>query len=166
MVGRMFIRTVPLLILFVLVAPATATAGPYRDLCVSAPGSCDYTGPDAPAFDGLVCRDAAVGVTAKGSAPCPSGSTTYHLEYGELIDASSGTVAGYMPLDSACSVAGLCVAGPAPTGTASVAICCEFGTCVPISQVLCNGPSAAAYMCDNGVCNLDGTITCFEGEEF
>ena len=154
------------LILALACLPMTASASQYRDLCVSAPCACEYTGPDAPEFGGLVCRDATGLVTAKGSAPCPTGATTYTLSHGETVDLLTGEVAGYMPLGWACSHPGVCLAGAAPVASAAVAICCEWGACVPIVEVLCNGPDSIAYMCDDGVSNLDGTITCFEGEEF
>jgi hypothetical protein len=148
----------------ILTWPLDATAS--RPLCTSVPAACEYTGPDAPWFGGEVCWSRTTGVHAKGTGECPSGQWPYHLDYGEIVDPITSEVAGYVPLDWACSHQGLCEPGYAPPGEDSLAmvLCCDWGICTAFSADFdCDGPGSQLLYCYDGVCNDDGTITCFEG---
>lgn len=141
-------------------------AGPahaYRDLCLSVSAACEWSGPNVAVINADVCWSTATGVRAKGTAPCPPGSNPYHLKYGEVIDPTTGQIQAFAPLDDACAH-GICFDGPPPGNTEAQAICCEFGICVPLNEVLCNGTESVAYYCDEGVTNLDGTVDCYSGE--
>ncbi|NVB40304.1 hypothetical protein G6O69_37185 [Pseudenhygromyxa sp. WMMC2535] len=144
-----------------LLTPGSASAQ-YRDLCDSTQ-VCDYTGPNAPVLDADVCLDQTGQTRLKGSTPCPAGQVPFHVRYGELLDPVELLVVAYTPLENACSIPGLCDPGdyaPGETSTAQ-AICCFGNVCWP--GVDCGG---TLMWCDDGVCNEDGTITCFEGMEF
>lgn len=156
---------IPLSLLLVFFSPASADAE-YRDLCISVAGACEWSGPDAPKFDGDVCWDSTGLLTAKGTADCQSGSWPYFLAYGEVIDPLTGEVQAYAPLDDACTASSVCVEGPPPPGAQAEPICCEWGVCVPLDEVPCNSSTSVAYMCSDGVTNQDGSVTCFEGDEF
>jgi hypothetical protein len=148
----------------ILTWPLDATAS--RPLCSSVPAACEYTGPDAPKFDGEVCWSRSTGVHAKGTAPCPAGQWQYYLDYGQIVDPITNEVAGYIPLDWACSHPGLCTPGFAPPGSGpqEQVLCCEWGVCVPIADVMCNNDYSILVFCFDGVTNTDGTVECFEGE--
>jgi hypothetical protein len=148
----------------ILTWPVDATAS--RPLCASVPAACEYTGPDAPTFDGEVCWSRETGTHAKGTAPCPSGQWPYYLDYGEVVDPITNEVAGYIPLDWACSHQGLCTPGYAPPGSGpqEQVLCCEWGVCVPAILVPCNNDYSIMVMCFDGVTNMDGTVECFEGD--
>ncbi len=156
----------PTVTLLLAAAPTDALARQHPDLCSSVPAACAYTGPDAPLLDAEVCWSATGSLTLKGPQPCPSGSWAYHLEHGEVVDPLSGQLAGYVPLEWACSVPGICVDGPAPPGahSSSSAVCCEWGVCIPLNETLCDSITAQVLLCDDGVTNEDGTVTCFSGE--
>lgn len=139
-----------------------STAVAYTPLCSSAPSACEWTGPTAPTLDADVCYSRAAGVKLK-SGSCPSGTTAYHVDYGEVVNPTNGEVAAYIPLPDACATPGLCSEGD-PSGTEGQAICCEFGWCVDLGDVACNGPDDIAYYCDDGVSNIDGSVECFDGE--
>lgn len=154
-----------LLILVGAIAVANpANASDYRDLCSSARGACEYTGPDAPRLDIDVCLGAQGELTVK-TGDCSAGAYPYHLSFGEVIDASIGTVVAYEPLNLACDRPGVCIDDPPPPGASEFPICCEWGLCVPLGDVPCNSLNSFAYLCDSGVTNEDGTVTCFEGEQ-
>jgi hypothetical protein len=146
--------------LMLAAVPATASAE-YRYLCTSIPGSCQYTGPDAPKLTIDVCYIAEVGeARVKGASDCPTGSWPYEIAYGEIIDPLLGTVLPYAPLDDACE-AGHCVENVLHDAGQEYPMCCENGgPCWPGGT--CGG---ALYWCNDGVCNEDGTITCFDAEE-
>lgn len=128
----------------------------YRELCSSVPKACTYTGPEAPVLRANVCWNGS-SARLKTTSPCPSGSWPYYVGFGEIID-TQGTIAAYVPLDWACSNPGICVAGPVPDGATEEPLCCN-GSCVPLA----NGCDGAILLCENGVTNDDGTVTCFEG---
>ncbi len=149
-----------------LLAPLTASAEQYRDLCSSVPGACEHTGPNAPVLDADVCWSEGGVLTLKGQAPCPSDAWPYHLGHGELLDPLSQEIAAYSPLDWACDHPGLCVSGPVPPEATAQSLCCEWGVCVPLVEAVCNSPASVAVMCFNGVSNEDGSVTCYDGEPF
>lgn len=158
--------TTTLLVGTLLLVPSVAQAAP--DLCDSVPSECEYTGPNAPLLEEAVCydRNATPTVTLKGIGACATGSTEYFVQHGEVVSPTTGEVTGYVPLDWACDTPGLCDSNP-PAGTESEAICCENGgggDCWPATEVLCNSPGDILVMCEDGVTNQDGTVTCFEGE--
>ncbi|EDM77800.1 hypothetical protein PPSIR1_38499 [Plesiocystis pacifica SIR-1] len=142
-------------------APAAADAE-YRDLCDSSK-VCEYTGPNAPLLNAAVCLDPAGQVRLKGSTACPQGSVPFHARYGEVYEPTQQLVVAYIPLESACSVPEICQELPdGYTDNTSTAqnICCIGAVCWPGSD--CGG---TLLWCDDGVCNEDGTVTCFEGME-
>jgi hypothetical protein len=146
----------PSLVLVFLLAPMDAGAQ-YRYLCTSIPSACTYTGPYAPGLAADVCYGSAIGIRLKGTAPCPSGSWPYFVEAGEVVDPVTNAVVAYIPLDDACSQPGLCVDGPPPGGAQEYPMCCVGETCYQGSS--CGGTH---WWCNDGVCNEDGTITCFD----
>jgi hypothetical protein len=148
----------------ILTWPIDATAS--RPLCTSVPAACEYTGPDAPWFGGEVCWSRETGVRPKGTGACPAGQWPYYLDYGEIVDPLTSEVAGYVPLDWACSHPGLCTPGYAPPGSGpqEQVLCCEWGVCVPAILVPCNNDYSIMVMCFDGVTNMDGTVECFEGD--
>jgi hypothetical protein len=152
----------PVLSLVLLLAPADVDAQ-YRYLCASAPSACTYTGPNAPMLNATVCYGSAIGVRLKGSAPCPSGSWPYYLDFGEVVNPLTNQVAAYIPLNDACDQPGLCVKGPPPAGSQEYPMCCVTTN----GEEICYQGSACGgtlWWCNDGVCNGDGTITCFEQE--
>lgn len=146
-------------------APAAASAT-YRDLCASVPAACEYTGPDAPALGADVCWSTSTGVRLKGTGACPSGAWPYYLAYGEIVDPVTGAIAAYVPLDWACSHPGICEEGDPPTSSdpQEQTLCCEFGFCVPVTEVPCDSQNSILVFCFDGVTNTDGSVTCFEGD--
>ena len=86
------------------------------------------------------------------------------MKYGEVVDPVTGMVVAYSPLDNACDHPGVCVPGPVPPGTEILAVCCEWGVCVPLSEVACNSSQSVLIICLYGESNPDGTITCYDGE--
>lgn len=161
----MFRRIISILPFVLVLGYSFVAQAEYRDLCLSVPAACDWSGPNVPKFDADVCWSSSTGLVAKGSLPCPSGSWPYHLGFGEVIDPVTGEVQAYAPLDEACSVPGLCLDGPPPPGAQEHAICCEWGVCVDLDTVPCDSSTSTAYICYDGVSNQDGTIDCFEGDE-
>jgi hypothetical protein len=157
---------VPALIVGLTLGPAEADATQYRYLCTSIPAACTYTGPNAPTLGAEVCYGSASGIVLKGTAPCPSGTWAYYVDYGEIVDPVANTVAAHVPLDNACDQPGLCVDGPPPPGAQPFPMCCT-GNMSGGSQTCVSGASCGGtvYYCQDGVCNADGTITCFSAVE-
>jgi hypothetical protein len=150
----------PTLMVALMLGPAEADATQYRYLCTSIPAACNYTGPNAPTLGAAVCYGTASGIVLKGTAPCPSGTWAYYVDYGEIVDPVANAVAAYVPLDNGCDRPGLCVDGPPPAGAQEYVMCCTSDTqCVHGSK--CGG---TLWWCNDGVCNEDGTITCFDKE--
>jgi len=145
-----------------LLAPAEADAA--RDLCTSNPGACVYTGPDAPVLAAEVCHSS-TGTWLKG-ASCPTGTWTYFVRYGEVVDPLTNMIAAYIPLDNACDSPGLCVDGPPPVGAEPFPMCCtgntSGGDSTCVSGASCGG---TVWYCHDGVSNVDGTVTCFNAQE-
>jgi hypothetical protein len=137
----------------------------YRYLCTSIPSACTYTGPNAAVLKANVCFGSATGIRLMSGGSCPTGSWPYFVEYGEVVDPITNEVAAYVPLDNACDHPGICVDGPPPPGAQAFPMCCTGNasgeeTCV--SGASCGG---VLYYCDDGVCNEDGTVTCFTAVE-
>lgn len=154
----------PTLALVFLLAPSDAAAQ-YRFLCTSIPAACTYTGPNAPELRADVCYGTAIGIRLKGTAPCPTGSWPYYVEHGEVIDPVTNVVSAYVPLDNACDHPGICVDGPPPPDAEPFIMCCtgnQSGSETCVSGAVCGG---TIYYCNDGVCNPDGTVTCFDGDE-
>jgi hypothetical protein len=153
----------PAVAIGLLIGAVDVHAGQYRHLCTST-RACAYSSTNVPFLNTNVCYSATSGVRLKGTAPCPSGSWPYYLDYGEVIDPVTNAVAAYIPLDNACSEAGRCVDGPPPDGAQEYPMCCTtdsqgYETCW--NGGACGG---TLWWCEDGVCNDDGTITCFEKE--
>ena len=156
----------PALALLLALAPAQALASQPRDLCDSVPGACTHTGPDAPALEASVCLDS-TGLVWLEDDPCPAGAWPYRVTHGEILDPLTLEVAAYVPLGWACERPGLCEPGDGEGRPTTVqALCCEWGVCVPLTEVLCNSPDSLAVMCLEGASNEDGSIDCFEGDGF
>ncbi|EDM75936.1 hypothetical protein PPSIR1_25196 [Plesiocystis pacifica SIR-1] len=157
--SRKFTLSVAGLVAFALfTAPASASAE-YRDLCDSSK-VCEYTGPGAPVLDEDVCLDPTGEVRLKGSTTCGAGSVPFHVRFGEVVDPVLQLVVAYVPLENACSVEGLCSPKSYDDGTSGgteQTICCINGVCWPVYD--CGG---TLLWCVDGVCNEDGTVTCFE----
>jgi len=141
---------------------ATDAEASDRDFCASVPSACMFTGPWAPVLAADVCWSRTTGVaTLRGSQGCPTGSWPYSVKYGD-VDPSTGTVTAYVPLDDACTHPGICQpAELAPPNTTTAPMCCIGGTCHPYDGQ-CNGE---VLLCDNGVTNEDGTVSCFDDED-
>lgn len=153
------------LVAAVVLLPSSASAGDYRELCMSAAKVCTYTGPQAPVLRADVCLSTAGGITLKGTAPCASGQYPYYVEHGEVVDPQTGEIAAYIPLDNACSQPGRCVDGPGPGVTEEYPMCCfvnSSGVEVCVDGTGCGG---TLWFCYDGVSNPDGTVTCFAGEQ-
>jgi hypothetical protein len=153
-------RTVRTLLTLALVSiPLTADAE-YRYLCTSVPGACEYTPANVPKLLADVCYDpSSNAVRLKGTPTCLAGSRPFTVIYGEVVDPQTGEVAAYAPLDDACG-AGLCAAYVQHGGPQPYIMCCESGgPCWPGGG--CDG---VLYWCNDGVCNEDGTVTCFDSE--
>ncbi|NJK33228.1 MAG: hypothetical protein HC927_12965 [Deltaproteobacteria bacterium] len=151
--------TIAIVAISLLSISSTADASTYPPFCGSMQSQCVYTGPDAPVLRLDVCWDGSV-ATLKGTSPCPLDSRPYYVDFGD-VDAF-GVVNAYIPLDWACDHTGICVAGPAPGSTSAEPICCDGGVCYPVTDAGCTG---LKVLCQNGVSNDDGTVTCFEGTE-
>jgi hypothetical protein len=153
-------RSIFTLFTLALVAvPLTADAE-YRDLCTSVPAACEYTPANVPTLLADVCYSlTSTAIRLKGTAPCPSGSKAFNVIHGEVLNAATGEVAAYAPLDDACA-AGHCAAYVAHDNPQESGICCENGgPCW--GNLDCDG---ILYWCYDGVCNEDGTVTCFDAE--
>lgn len=157
--------TVPILIGCLLFVPSGADAN--TELCDAVLSACEYSDQNAPLLEEDVCyeRGGTPEVYLKGSGNCPAGTFEYFVKHGEVINATTDEVQAYVPLDDACDHPGTCTSGNPPIGstTAAQALCCEFGDCVPLTEVLCNGPDDIAVWCEDGVTNADGTVECFDG---
>lgn len=158
---------IPLIVLTVAVSSlsSSASASTYRNLCMSAPARCTPTGPHVPRLDADVCLSSSGTIALKGAAACHTGAWPYHVEHGEVVDPTAGLVEAYLPLDEACSKAGLCLDGPAPDGSQEYPMCCyvdENGQEICVPGVMCGG---TLWYCYDGVSNPDGTVTCFESEQ-
>ncbi|PRQ07040.1 hypothetical protein [Enhygromyxa salina] len=121
---------------------------------------CSPTGPDAPWWSDEVCCDGAKCVEI-GTGGCPDGTEDYLCRYAE-IDAL-GNVTCLFEVPDYCE-GNNCPAPPAgyqPQPQGSV-ICCFAQGCYDASEFICTG--GELYWCDNGVSNLDGTVTCFDND--
>jgi hypothetical protein len=157
--------TLMMLAATVALLPSSAGATEYRSLCMSAPKHCTHTGPDAPVLRADVCLATSGEITLKGVDSCPSGSWPYYVDYGEVIDPIKGWVQAYIPLDDACGFPGMCDKAPPPDGSQEFPMCCyvnQDGVQVCVEDLDCGG---TLWFCYDGVCNDDGTITCFQGNQ-
>jgi hypothetical protein len=151
--------TFTLLTLTLFAVPLTADAE-YRYLCTSVPGACEYSPANVPKLLADVCYNPTSNATSmKGTAPCPTGTRAFTVIHGEVVNPQTGEVAAYKPLDDACG-AGLCANYIQHGGPQAYTICCENGgPCWP--GIGCEG---VLYWCNDGVCNEDGTVTCFDAD--
>lgn len=148
----------------VLLSP-TGVEARYRDLCMSVPFMCEYTGPDAPLLQANVCYGSAIGVRLM-TGSCPSGSWPYYVEHGEVVDPITNQVAAYVSLYDACTKANLCVAGPPPPGAEAFPMCCKKNAQGGETCYDGGGCGGTMWWCNDGVCNEDGTVTCFNADGF
>jgi hypothetical protein len=154
--------TFTLLTLALIAIPLTADAE-YRYLCTSVPGACEYTPSNVPKLLADVCYTPSTNaITLKGTAPCPEGTRAFNVIYGEVVDPQTGQVSAYAPLDDACG-AGRCVDYVPHDDPQEYPMCCDNGgPCWPATP----GCGGMLYWCHDGVCNDDGTVTCFDAELF
>lgn len=135
-----------------------------RDLCTSVPGECEYTGPDAPVLAANVCWFRSTATTRlMTGATCPTGGWPYFVKYG-MVDTLTLEVTGFVPLEDACTVPGLCSPGylAPPNSWTSAAMCCIGDLCWPSTAP---EPCAGELLyCSNGVTNEDGTVECFDDQ--
>jgi hypothetical protein len=145
------------------VAPATTQAS-YRYLCTSVTEVCGFRGPDAPELHADVCYGSATGVRLKGASACPTGTWAYRITHGEIIDPLTHEVDPFVALDNACDQPGLCITGGSGGGGQEHAMCCVTvgNTYECYDGTDCGG---SLWFCYDGVCNDDGTVTCFFGIE-
>lgn len=157
-------RIIALFVPTLLFLSTQASAAEYRDLCYSNPSACTYTGPTAPRLDADVCLDPLGTIRLKGSTACGPTEWPYYIQFGELLDPVGMTVVAYIPLEDACSKPGVCLDAPAPNNSEEFAMCC---TTVNGEEVCVHGGGCGGtlYFCHDGVCNEDGTVTCFESEQ-
>ena len=148
-----------LLTLAIIATPLTADAE-YRYLCTSVPRACEYTPASVPKLLADVCYSpTSNAIHLKGTAPCLNGARAFTVIYGEVVDPQTGSVAAYTPLDDACG-AGRCIDYVPHDDPQEYTMCCENGgPCWPGGG--CDG---VLYWCHDGVCNEDGTVTCFNAE--
>lgn len=155
-------KVAPLSVLAALLAlaPERVEAGEYRSLATSAPKAVVYTGPDAPLLRANVCWNR-VDVRLKGTAPCPTNSSPYYVEYGEVIDPLQGLVIAYVPLNDACA-AGFCIEAPPSGPLAAAPLCCNaaLDDCYLYTQGQCDDE---IVFCEQAATNEDGSISCFDG---
>jgi hypothetical protein len=144
----------------VSVLPLEALAS-YRYLCTSVPSACEYIPSPGQALRADVCWNGTAAHLKPSNSNCPTGQWPYYVEIGEVVDPITNKVQAYVPLDPACGMAGLCVTGQSGGGGTSSPICCdELWMCVP--GTMCGG---SLWWCYDGVSNMDGTVTCFDGEQ-
>ncbi len=152
-----------LVLLAGLMGSSLANATTYADLCGAVPSACEYTGPEAPLLEAVVCWSRSTPTPTlrlMTGASCPTGAWPYLAKYG-FVDPLTLAVTAYRPLDDACSRPGLCQPGIlAPTTTTADVICCLWGVCWPAEGDQCYG--GELLYCYEGVTNEDGTVTCWE----
>ncbi len=154
-------RMLPALVVALVLGLAGVDAHATQDLCSSVPTACEYTGPTAPVLAVNVCWFRSTSTTKlMTGATCPTGSASYFVKYG-LVDPLSQVVTGFVPLQDACTVPGLCSAGYlAPPTTQEAPMCCAGDVCWPhVGGTPCEGE---LLYCSNGVTNEDGTVECFD----
>jgi hypothetical protein len=150
----------PTLALVFVLAPSDVDAQ-YRNLCTSIPSQCIYTPANVPKLDANVCYGRTYGIRLM-SGSCPTNTWPYYVDYGEVVDPITNAVAAYIPLDNACDHPGICEVGPPPPDAEEFPMCCTGNTSgeeTCVNGVSCGG---TLYYCNDGVCNDDGTVTCFE----
>ena len=159
-------RMLPALVVALVLGLAGVDAhATNRDLCVSVPGECEYSGPNAPVLATTVCWFRSTSTTKlMTGATCPTGGWPYFVKYG-VVDPLTLEVTGFVPLEDGCAVPGLCSPSfQAPESTWSAAMCCIDGTCWPHHTIGgCEG--GELFYCSNGVTNEDGTVECFDDHE-
>ncbi|PRQ02495.1 hypothetical protein ENSA5_22460 [Enhygromyxa salina] len=153
------------LVAAVVTPAASASASTYRNLCMAAASQCTYTGPDAPVLAAEVCLSRAGVITLKDQT-CAADTRGYFVEHGEVVDPQTGEVAAYIPLDDRCGEAGMCSKAPPPGDSQEMPICCFYnssGVEVCVNGNTCGG---TLWFCHDGVSNDDGTVTCFQSEQY
>jgi hypothetical protein len=140
---------------------AFGSAAAYSPLCDGVPTACDYAGPDAPILQADVCWNGG-SASLKGTSNCPSGTSPYYVEYGELE--TTGAVQAYVSLPDGCA-RGYCLAAPDPyPWTLEGELCCT-GTAPNLNCTLsvldCSGE---IIWCENYT-NTNGEIDCYEVDE-
>lgn len=139
------------------------------EIC-SSTSACEYTGPNAPDWGSDVCwsSSAETMFPPDVAGGCPSGHSLYYAEHAEIVNEVYGDMIAYYEVSTdACDVPGICVEGPPPSGAETQLICCNaWGLCFPLADVLCNNRGDQRLICYNGVSNLDGSVTCFEGQPY
>ena len=127
---------------------------------------CQWTGPDAPLWDGAVCCDIDTADTASCMAPnergqCSDGASAY-CEYGK--ESNTGDVICYQPLPSACDQQPCGGADKTPNETQADVLCCENGDCWEFDWENAAWSDCLGYFswCSSGFLNEDGSVDCYD----
>ena len=157
----MFTITTLLLTLFATGPSLWGTAG---DLCgivhpdTGTPLRCSPHPEGAPLYDGTVCCNDTTCFESEGG-PCFDGEVLYSCELGKV--SASKEVTCFFEVPTYCEVFP-CDPGYQTQPQAN-GMCCVNGICWNIYD---DDPGSCEvqdiYWCDDGVTNLDGTVTCFD----
>lgn len=175
-----------LLLLTTLLLQLGADGSPLTDLCTLDPlraptgevmsdsgGTtlaryCQWTGPDAPAWDDLACcsldEDSATCVSSEGRESCGEGFDPYYCEHG--IELDGGGLLCLQSFPSACDNES-CM-DEIPTALLSDdaiqegVLCCQGGACVNWHGKVSLDCEGHYFWCHAGYTNEDGTTDCFD----
>ena len=158
------IASTPLLLALLSISvPALGGSGDLVELCdlvdpdTGVPIRCAPRGSDVPVYDAPVCCDAATCYVADAD-PCPDSLQAYYCELGEVF--ASWEVACYFEVPDYCDL------HPCAPGYQSqpqaFGMCCNAGVCWPYDLTSNDCELADIAWCYDGVCNDDGTVTCFD----
>lgn len=147
-----------------LLATLTAPSGTPSDLCdvvypdTGRPVWCEPHPDGAPRLDSQVCCDAAGCVAPLTGGGCSQGRTPYHCELGQVW--ADGEVSCYFEVPDYCDVFP-CAPG-FQTWPQEVGMCCYEGVCWTTWPSSNDCEPQDIYWCNDGVTNMDGTVTCFD----
>ena len=146
-----------------LSALIAALPGEPGDLCefvnpdTGVPILCDIHAEGAPVYDGDVCCVGEICEPTK--TPCADG-TLYHCDLGEQ-DASGFTC--YFEVPNYCDIFPCQPHEPGyQSPPMSFPMCCVNGVCWTAWGGTDDCELGDLYWCSDGVCNEDGTVTCFD----
>ena len=137
--------------------------GDLEDLCdivnpdTGVPLRCEPRGSDAPIYGEPVCCDAA-SCYASDAGWCPDALQRHGCELGEVL--ASDEVVCYFEVPDYCDVSP-CAPGYQSQPQA-FGMCCHGGVCWPYEATSNDCEFGDIYWCADGVCNEDGTVTCFD----
>ena len=150
--------------LLLLALFSTPLLGELEDLCdivnpdTGTPVRCEPHPEDAPVYAEPVCCDAA-GCYKSDGGWCPDALQSYYCELGEVL--ASDEVACYFEVPDYCDV--FPCAGPGyQAHPQAFSMCCINAICWPYVSGSGDCAPQDIYFCADGVCNEDGTVTCFD----